>query len=159
MRRILLLAGRKTRGRQKGDGDFKVFKKHGDAGIANTEIAVSVGRQENSVRALTGTVRNRTYSILCDSSLIKSVEFARRCNELGIEARVVPCLAIFQRIVPFFNLKMPIICPHFYVEALDRQYEISYFSNDEKPNVPKVLTRLGRFKVISSKSGYVKQDE
>ena len=126
--------------------------------IATKYTTGSVKQYENSVEELPCTIRNKPYSFLSDNSLVKSVEFAKRCNKLGVEAKVVLCLAMFQLKVPILNLRMPIIGLHFYVEALGKHYECSYFSMKEKQNLPIVLTRLGRFKVIGSKSSVLTGD-
>lgn len=131
-------------------------KTRGKVGITNTGAASSVERQENSIKELTGTIRKGTHSVLWDGSLNKSIEFARRGNELGVEAKVVLCLAMFRTRIPILGFKMPIIGSHFYVEASGKQYEVSYLFENEKPSVPKVLTQLGRFSVRGTKHDYGK---
>ncbi|MDD5704019.1 MAG: hypothetical protein PHU23_18455 [Dehalococcoidales bacterium] len=95
-------------------------------------------------------------SFLQNNSLVKSLKFARRCNQLNIEAEVVICLAVFELSIPVIGLKIPINGLHFYVEALNRQYEASDCAQIDKQRVPEVLIQLGKFKVLGAKSGCVK---
>ena len=150
MSRSILLDRRRCE--EGSSNDDVCWKTRGRAVMTDVKIASNARGQENMSGELAGSIRNKLYSILSDNSRIKSVEFARRCNKLGIKASVVLCLAMFRLQVPFLNSKMPIIGPHFYVEALGKQYEVSYFSQTKKQNVPRVLTCLGRFKITGSKS-------
>ena len=111
-----------------------------------------VTRQENSAEELAGTIRKRPYSVLRDNCLTKSVEFARRCAAMGLEARVVSCLALFRLRVPVFGFKVPVLGPHFYTEVLGKQYEVSHESRNDKQSAPRVLVRLRGFQVPCSKS-------
>mgnify|MGYP001044246097 CR=1 FL=1 len=107
---------------------------------------------KHSVEKLASRIRKRPYSFISDNCLIKSVEFARRCAEMGIEVKVVPCLTLFYLRLPVVDFRVPIVGPHFYTEVLGKRYEVSrepeveersrIVYNDE----PKVLVRLGRFK-------------
>ncbi len=101
-------------------------------------------KREDSVDDLAGKIRRRPYSIVSDNCLIKSVEFARRCTAMGLEAKVVPCLALFKLRVPIVGFRVTAIGPHFYTEVLGKRYEVSH-DKSEKRNGPKVLVRLGRF--------------
>ena len=105
-----------------------------------------MAKQEHSVEELGGRIRKRPYSFISNNCLIKSVEFARRCTGMGVEAEVVPCLAWSYRRVPIVGLKVPIVGPHFYTEVLGKRYEVSREPEDEKHGEPKVLVRLRRFK-------------
>jgi hypothetical protein len=71
---------------------------------------------------------------------------------MGLEARVVLCLALFHLRVPVVGVKVPILGPHFYTEVLGKQYEVSRESRNEKQSAPRVLVRLRRFQVPCSKS-------
>lgn len=102
-------------------------------------------KHENLVEELAGIIRKRPYSALWDKCLTKSVEFARRCTAMGLEARVVLCLALFRLRVPVLGFRAPVIGPHFYTEVLGKQYEVSHESMNEKQSEPKVLVRLARF--------------
>ena len=88
---------------------------------------------------------------MSDNSLVKSIEFARRCTKMGVEAKVVPCLALFYLRAPVGDFKVPIVSPHFCAEVLGKRYEVSREPKDEKHfgivynGEPKVLVRLGRF--------------
>ena len=70
---------------------------------------------------------------------------------MGVEAKVVPCLALFYLRLPVADFRVPVFGPHFYAEVLGKQYELSREPNDEKRfgivynNELKVLVRLGRF--------------
>ena len=154
MGRTLLLTRKKHGEDRKEAAAAMCAEKHGDgAVITNTDTASSVERQENSVKELAGTIRKGSYSVLWDGSLNKSVEFARRCNKLGVEAKVVPCLAVLHLRMPLLSFKIPLIVLHFYTEVLGKQYEVLYLFENEKQSVPKLLARLGRFKVVTSKPG------
>jgi hypothetical protein len=106
---------------------------------------------KHSVEKLAARIRKRPYSVISDNCLIKSVEFARRCTRMGVEAKVVPCLALFYLRVPVVDFRVPIVGPHFYTEVLDRRYEVSREPKDERRSgtvydcEPKVLVKLGRF--------------
>jgi len=91
--------------------------------------------------------------LLQNSSLVKSLELARRCNQLGIKARVVICLAIFELPVPIIDLKIPVNGRYFYVEALNTQYEISGWSQTGRQRLPEALVRLGKSKMLGPKTG------
>ena len=104
-------------------------------------------RRGNSVEELAGTIRKRPYSVLRDNCLTKSVEFARRCTAMGLEARVMLCLALFRLRIPVLGFRVPVLGPHFYTEVLGKQYEVSHDASNEKQSVPKVLVRLKRFQV------------
>jgi len=109
-------------------------------------------KQEHSVEKLASRIRKRPYSLVSDNSLVKSVGFARRCTEMGVEAKIVPCLASFYLRVPVIGVIVPIVGPHFYAEVLGKRYEVSREPNEEKRfgivynGEPKVLVKLGRFK-------------
>ncbi len=109
-------------------------------------------KRENPVEKLVDRIRKRPYSFISDNCPIKSAEFARRCTEMGVEAKVAPCLALFYLRVPVVDFRVPIVGPHFYTEVLGKRYEVSREPNDEKGfgivynGEPKVLVRLGRFK-------------
>jgi len=111
-----------------------------------------VTKHENSIEEMAGIIRKRPYSILRDNCLIKSVEFARRCTAMGLEARVVLCLALFRLRVPVLGFRVPVLGPHFCTEVLGKQYEVSHEPRNEKRSEPKVLVRLGKFQVLRSKS-------
>jgi len=111
-----------------------------------------VTKQEESVDDLAGKIRKRPYSALRDNCLTKSVEFARRCTAMGLEAGVVLCLALFRLRIPILGFKVPVLGPHFYTEVLGKQYEVSHDASNEDQSVPKVLVRLRRFQVSCSKS-------
>ena len=102
-------------------------------------------KQKKSVDDLAGTIRKRPYSVLRDNCLTKSVEFARRCAAMGLEARVVLCLALFRLRVPVLGFKSPVLGPHFYTEVLGKQYEVSHEPRNEKQSERRVLVRLARF--------------
>jgi len=104
-----------------------------------------VTKHENSVEELAGTVRKRPYSVLRDNCLTKSIEFARCCTAMGLEAKVVPCLALLKLRVPVVGFRVTVIGPHFYTEVLSKRYEVSHEPKNEKQSEPKVLVRLGRF--------------
>ena len=107
-------------------------------------------KREQSVEELASRIRKRPYSFISDNCMVKSVEFARRCTKMGVEARVVPCLALFYLRVPVIGFSVPIVGPHFYAEGLGKRYEVSRDPNDEKRfgivynGEPKVLVRLRR---------------
>ena len=86
--------------------------------------------------------------LLQNSSLVKSLELARRCSQLGIKARVVICLAVFELPIPNSDLKVPIDGLYFYVETLNSQREISGWSPTGMQRMPKELVRLGKFKML-----------
>jgi hypothetical protein len=88
-----------------------------------------------------------------NNSLVESLKLARRCNRLGIEARVVVCLAIFELTVPMFDLKMPVDGLYFYVEAQNTQHGISNWSQTGTQRLPEALVRLGEFQMPGSKTG------
>ncbi|MGD0856477.1 MAG: hypothetical protein ABSA18_11805 [Dehalococcoidia bacterium] len=87
------------------------------------------------------------------NSLVESLKLARHCNQLGIEARVVVCLTIFELPVPIIDLKIPVDGLYFYVEALNTQYGISGWSQTGMQRLPEELVRLGKFKMLGSKTG------
>ena len=107
--------------------------------------------QEHSIERLASRIRKRPYLLISDNCLIKSVEFAKRCTEMGVEAKVVPCLALFYLRLPVDDFKVPLVSFHFYAEVLGKRYEVSREPRDEKRfgtvynGEPKVLVRLGRF--------------
>ena len=109
-------------------------------------------KQEDSVDDLVGKIRRRPYSIVRDNCLTKSVEFARRCTAMGLEAKVVLCLALFRLRVPVLGFRAPVIGPHFYTEVLGKQYEISHESRNEEQSEPRVLVRLARFGCFAQSS-------
>jgi hypothetical protein len=88
-----------------------------------------------------------------NNSLVESLKLARHCNQLGIEARVVVCLSIFELPVPIIDLKIPVNGLYFYVEALNTQYRISGWSQTGRQRLPEALVRLGKFKILGSKTG------
>jgi len=100
---------------------------------------------KHSVEELASRIRKRPYSLVSDNCLVKSVGFARRCTKMGVEAKVVPCLALFYLRVPVVGFKVPIAGPHFYAEVLGKRYEVSRDPNGENHSEPKVLVKLGRF--------------
>jgi len=104
---------------------------------------------EHSVEELASRIRKRPYSVISDNCLIKSVGFARRCTKMGVEAKVVACLAFSYRRVPVVDFKVPIAGPHFYAEVLGKRYEVSREPNGEQQGEPKVLVRLGGFKFFT----------
>jgi hypothetical protein len=77
-------------------------------------------KQEHSVEKLADRTKETPYSFISNNCLIKSVEFARRCTEMGVEAKVVPCLALFYLHVPQVHFRMPIVSLHFYTEVLGK---------------------------------------
>jgi len=105
------------------------------------------GKQEHAfkVEELASRIRRRPYSLLSDNCLIKSVGFARRCTRMGVEAKVVACLAFSHKRTPLAHFRVPVVHPHFYAEVLGKRYEVSYEPDGEKYDEPKVLVRLGRF--------------
>ena len=111
-------------------------------------------KQEHSVEKLASRIRKRPYSLVSDNSLVKSIGFAKRCTEMGVEAKVAPCLALFHLRVPVIGISVPIVGPHFYAEVLGKRYEVSREPKDEKcfgiayNDEPKVLVRLGGFKFL-----------
>ena len=108
-------------------------------------------KQEYSVEELASRIRKRPYSIISDNCLIKSVGFARRCTRMGVEAKVVACLASSHKHVPLAHFQVPVVHPHFYAEVLGKRYELSRGPRDEKHfgavynDEPKVLVKLGKF--------------
>ena len=112
-----------------------------------------MAEQEHSVEELASRIRRRPYSFISDNCLVKSVEFARRCTKMGVEAKVVPCLALFYLRVPVVDFKVPVVSPHFYTEVPGKRYEVSREPKEEKrfgivyDRQPRVLVRLGRFHV------------
>jgi len=100
---------------------------------------------KHSVEKLAARIRERPYSV------ISSVEFARRCTRMGVEAKAVPWLALFYLRVPVADFRVPIVGPHCYTEVLGRRYEVSREPKDERRSgtvydcEPKVLVKLGRF--------------
>jgi len=111
-----------------------------------------VTKQEESVDDLAGKIRRRPYSALRDNCLTKSIEFARRCTDMGLEARVVLCLALFRLRIPVLGFKMPVLGPHFYTEVLGKQYEVSCESGNKKQSESRVLARLLRFGCFAQSS-------
>jgi hypothetical protein len=102
------------------------------------------------VEELASKIRRRPYSPVTDNCLIKSTEFARRCTEIGVEAKVVACLAYSGQRIPLVGFIVPVAGFHFYAEVRGKRYEVSREPRDEKRfgihnNRPKVLARLGRF--------------
>jgi len=87
------------------------------------------------------------------NSLVESLKVARHCSQLGIEARVVICLAIFELPIPDSDLKVPINGLYFYVETLNSQQEISGWSPTGMQRMPKELVQLGKFKMPGLKTG------
>ena len=65
---------------------------------------------------------------------------------MGVEAKVVPCLALRHRRVPLAHFRVPVVSPHFYAEVLGKRYEVSYEPDGEEYDEPKVLVRFGGFK-------------
>ena len=116
-------------------------------------------KQAEPVDDLAATIRRRPYFVLRDNCLTKSVEFARRCSDMGLEAKVVVCLALSHKRVPLTHLMVPVVHPHFYAEVLGRQYEVSHESGGEKQSEPRVLVRLRRFQLPFSKSSQGKLRE
>ena len=108
-----------------------------------------VTKQERSVEELAGKIKKRPYSLVSDNCLTKSAEFARRCTAMGLEAKVVACLALSYKRVPRAHFRVPVVHPHFYAEVLGKRYEVSHASRNEKQSEPKVLVKLGRFQVRS----------
>ena len=108
-------------------------------------------KQKHSAKESSGKIRKRLYSLISDSRLIKSVKFARHCTKMGVEAKVVLCLALFHVRIPLVHFRVPIVGLHLYIDVLGRCYEVSRNPNDEKcfriagDSEPKVLVRLGRF--------------
>jgi len=108
-------------------------------------------KRENSVEELASRIRKRPYSLILDNCLVKSVGFARRCTKMGVEAKVVPCLALFHKRVPVAHFRVPVVGSHFYTEVLGKRYEVSREPEAEKRfgivynDEPKVLVKLGRF--------------
>ena len=111
-----------------------------------------MAEQEHTVGDLANKIRRRPYSALQHNCLTKSVEFAGRCADMGLEAKVVLCLAIFHLKVPVLGFRVPFLGPHCYAEVLGRQYEVSHESKNEKQSGPRVLARLKRFQMPCSKS-------
>ena len=111
-------------------------------------------KQEQPVEGLAGKIRKRPYSLISDNCLTKSAEFARRCTAMGLEAKVVSCLALFKLGVPVVGFRVTVVGPHFYTEVLGKRYEVSGKPNDEKgfriagDGEPKVLARLRRSKFL-----------
>ena len=83
------------------------------------------------------------YPIISDNSLVKSVAFARRCTAMGLEAKVVPCLALFNIRIPVIDFVMMVVGLHFYTEVLGKRYEVE--TGNEENSEPEVIVRLGRF--------------
>jgi len=104
---------------------------------------------EHSVEKLADRIRKRPYSLISDNCLIKSVGFTRRCTDMGVEAKVVACLAFSHKHVPLAHFSVPVVHPHFYAEVLGKRYEVSREPNGEKHGEPKVLVRLGGFKFFT----------
>ena len=108
-------------------------------------------KRENSVEELASRIRKRPYSLISDNCLVKSVGFARRCTDMGVEAKVVVCLALSYKRAPLAHFRVPVVHPHFYAEVLGKRYEVSREPKDEKrfgivyDCEPKVLVKLGRF--------------
>jgi hypothetical protein len=113
-----------------------------------------VTKQERPVEELADKIGKRRYSLISDNCFTKSVEFARRCTAMGLEAKVVSCLALFKLGVPVVGFRVTVVGPHFYTEVLGKRHEVSGKPNDEKgfriagDGEPKVLAKLGRFKFL-----------
>jgi len=101
---------------------------------------------KHSVEELASRIRKKPYSVISNNCLIKSVGFAKRCTEMGVEAKVVACLAFSHKRVPLAHFRVPNVGPHFYAEVLGKRYEVSREPDDENHSEPKVLVKLGRFK-------------
>jgi hypothetical protein len=97
-----------------------------------SEDGVWEAEQEHSVERLASRIRKRPYSIISDNCLIKSVGFARHCTKMGVEAKVVTCLALSHKRVPLAHFWVPVVHPHFYAEVLGKRYEVSREPRDEK---------------------------
>ena len=106
---------------------------------------MTTGEYSIKVEELASRIRKRPYSVISNNCLIKSVVFARRCTKMGVEAKVVACLALSHKRVPLAHFRVPVVRPHFYAEVLGKRYEVSREPNGEKYSEPKVLVRLGRF--------------
>lgn len=100
-------------------------------------------RQKRPRKESSNNIGKRHYPVISDTSLIKSIEFARRCTEMGLEAKVILCLALFKIRVPSIGFRMTIIGPHFYTEVLGKLHEAEI--KNEEQNEPKVLVRLGKY--------------
>jgi hypothetical protein len=72
---------------------------------------------------------------------------------MGIEARVVICLAIFELPIPNSDLKVPVDGLYFYVETPNAQYEISHLSQTGRQYRPEALIRIGKIKMPGSRPG------
>ena len=77
---------------------------------------------------------------------------------MGLEAKVVLCLALFYFKIPVLGFWVPLLGPHFYTEVLGKQYEVARES-DEKLSEPRVLVRLRRFQMPCSKSSHGQLEE
>jgi hypothetical protein len=109
-------------------------------------------KREGSVdiEELANKIRRRPYSPITDNCLVKSTEFAKRCTEIGVEAKVVVCVAYSGQRIPLLGFIVPVVGLHFYAEVRGRRCEVSREPRDEKRfgihnNRPKVLARLGKF--------------
>jgi len=100
-------------------------------------------QQKHPGKESSDNIGKKHYPVISDSSLIKSVEFARRCTEMGLEAKIVLCMALFKIRVPVTGFKITIIGPHFYTEILGKLHEAEI--KNEEQNEPRVLIKLGRF--------------
>lgn len=100
-------------------------------------------KQERLGKEPSGNIGKRRYPIISENSLIKSVGFARRCTAMGLESKIVPCLALLKIRVPATGIRMTVIGPHFYTEVLGKRYEVE--TKNEEQSEPKVLVKLKRF--------------
>lgn len=100
-------------------------------------------KQERLGKESVGNIRKRRYPIISESSLTKSIGFAKRCTAMGLEAKVVPCLVLLKIRIPATGIRMTVISPHFYTEVLGKRYEVE--TKNEEQSDPKVLVKLRRF--------------
>jgi len=74
---------------------------------------------------------------------------------MGIESKLVMCLATYEPRLPIVHLKIPVNGLYFYVEALNREYKFWDCCQSDKQRMPKVIFTIWKFKMIGSKSGCI----
>lgn len=116
------------------------------------ESGVQLAKKEDLTDNSDGNIKIDSNSLMRNNYLIKSVRFARNCMDMGLEAKVVLCIALLHWGSPVLGLRVPFLGPHFYTEVLGKQYEVLREFNDEKQSEIKVLVRLKKFRISCSKS-------
>lgn len=75
---------------------------------------------------------------------------------MGIESKLVMCLATYEPHLPIIRLKIPVNGLYFYVEVLNRGYEFWDCCEPNKQRMPRAIFTIRKFKMSSSKSRCVK---